>query len=399
MPTNKTIPNLQLKSAVTDDTLVPVDNSIQSYRTTAVQWKTYINPPVADQRIMGNVSGTSAAPIALTATQVLAMLAIAYRNRLLNGGFDFWEAGTSVTVANSATTYLADQWYVKNGLGTNGVITYSQQTGVTNGSKYRAQVKITTAPTAAQATVIELHQPLSNKASIELYGATASFNILARALGNVNQVGVQFMYKTTEAKVDTVIGSEVLTTVNTSTFSLCSIVGQALGTSMTTAGIVGVRIRVTGVSSGNIYDINNGFEVEQAMLATGSVAPTFQRQCTHPALELQALRHFYYEMNSEGAVSFQVGAGGISVTNSTSVHHVAFPTKMRTTPTLAVSNVAHFTVSNASAAPNPTGIAITTPNTDGCRINCTGLGTIAGNTYACMTGSSASARINFDARI
>lgn len=39
---NKTIPDLQLISAVTDGVQVPVDNSLQTYRATALQFKNYI---------------------------------------------------------------------------------------------------------------------------------------------------------------------------------------------------------------------------------------------------------------------------------------------------------------------------------------------------------------------
>lgn len=215
------------------------------------------------------------------------------RNQLINSAFDFWQRGTSVTIANAASTYQADRWYVKNSLGTNGVITFSQVTGVTAGSIFGASVKITTAPTAAQVNGTELYQTLENPQSLYLYNQTVSFSCLVKALGNVNQVGIAFMYKTTEAKVDTVLGAETTFTVNSSTFTLGTLNSVAIGTTPTTSGVVGVRIRITAVSTGNTYDLNNGFIVEQTMMNLGTAVGTFQRAGATPQQELQMCQRFY----------------------------------------------------------------------------------------------------------
>lgn len=220
-------------------------------------------------------------------------VAAAVYNGLVNGAFDWWQAGTSVTIANTVSTYQPDQWYGKNSLGTNGVLTLSQTTGSLNGSLFGAQLKITTAPTAAQTNGTELYQVLSNKAMQPYYNQTASFTVSVKATNNVTQVGVQFYYATSEVKLTTAIGSEILTTVNSSTFTSCTINGQALGTAMTTAGVIGVRIRITAVSTGNTYDLNNGFICEQATVVLGSSAPTFARQFNDPVQEFSACEFFY----------------------------------------------------------------------------------------------------------
>lgn len=212
---------------------------------------------------------------------------------LLNGGFDYWQEGATTTVANTVRKYVADQWYVKNSLGTSGVITGKRVTGVQNGSTYGLEVKITTAPTASQANGTELYQPLGNLASMRLYNQTASLSVYVKATGNVNQVGLQFYYATSEVALTTSVGAEATCTVNSSTFTLCKLEGIALGTSMTTAGIVGVRVRTTGVSTGNTYDLNNGYVVEQAMLNKGATAGTFVRYGSGPAQELAELQAFY----------------------------------------------------------------------------------------------------------
>ncbi len=285
--------------------------------------------PGSDSNVLTLVSGVPAwvAPGAAVAQPI---------NFLINGAFDFWQRGTSVTIANTASTYQADKWYVKNSLGTNGVITFSRATGVTAGSLYGASVQITTAPTGSQTNGTELYQMIENPVTPSLYNQSASFNVLVKALTNVNQVGVQFCYKTTEAKCDSFIGSEQTCTVNTSTFANCTITNQALGTSMTTSGAVGVRIRITGVSSGNTYGLNNGFVAEQAMFNLGSTAGAFVRagltygaehylvQRTIQKSYTQGLFQGDSSSNYQGAISwFEQG----STTNDIPVQ---LPVRMRT---------------------------------------------------------------------
>jgi hypothetical protein len=292
---------------------------------------------------IGYVAGVTSA----IQTQLDSKAAIANnqpaRNYLINSAFDFWQrfgASPSQTVANTVSTYVADRWYIKNTLGTNGIITGSQVAGTTNGSKWGLSVKITTAPTAAQVNGTELYQALENIDSLNFYGQTASFGILVKALGNVTQVGVQFYYKTTEAKVDTSIGSEVLTTVNSSTFVSCSTLGQAIGTSQTTAGVIGVRVRITGVSSGNLYALNNGFIVEQGQINLGSTLGTWQRAGNTNSEELRMCQRFYQKsydlLVAPGTASNFNGLvftnGGVTTSASHAVNSF-FKVSLRAAPT------------------------------------------------------------------
>lgn len=292
--------------------------------------------------LIGN--GTSAINVtsAGTATQVLtsngpsadptwqaaaaAPVGVSAYNFLVNSGFDFWQAGTStvITATGGATptntyTYQADQWYVNNILGggtIEGQITYNQVSLLGSGvaTKYGATIQITRAPTGTGIqNGTELWQTLSNRATIPLIGQTASFSLPVLALNNVNQVGLQFFYSTSEIKAGTSIGAETTCAVNNSTYTTCSISGQALGTSMTYSGTVGVRVRTTAVSSGNTYDLNNGFQVATAMWNIGSTAATFARQSNNPASELIACQYFYeksYAITTAPGTNVGVAADG-----------------------------------------------------------------------------------------
>lgn len=288
------------------------------------------------------------------------------KNLLINSNFDFWQriAGaptTGTTIANGASTYVADRWYGKNTLGTSGVLTFKQTSGVSDGAKYGASLQITTAPTAVQTNGCEMYQTLENLLSLELYNQTASFSVRVKALNNVNQVGIQFFYKTTEAKVDTAIGSEVLTTVNSSTFTTCTINGQALGTAQTTSGVIGVRIRITAVSVGNTYDISNGFICEQPIVNLGSLAASYARNGKTIAQELASCQRFYASTFRDGVTPAQNTSNTndsiVSATYSVSVSGNAlpweFPVKMRVSPTMTTYNLysaaATFAVAGAGS--------------------------------------------------
>lgn len=261
---------------------------------------------------LGVLIPTAASTSILTInSEISALQASIPKNYLINGAFDFWQRGTSVTIANTASTYEADRWYGKNSLGTNGVLTFSQTTGVNNGSKFGASLQITTAPTAAQTNGTELYQVIENFNSLELYNQVASFSVYVKALGNVTSVGLQFFYATTEVKVTTALGSEQTVTVNSSTFTLGNLLNQSIGTLPTTAGVVGVRIRILGVSTGNTYDLNNGFVVEQAMVNLGATAANFARCGRSIAEEMSLCERYYiktYDLTTAPGTTTQIGA-------------------------------------------------------------------------------------------
>lgn len=259
-------------------------------------------------------------------------------------------SGTSIGLSNSVPTngggvavnfypasnagYQADRWYAKNSLGPGGVLTYSRVTGTNAGAKYGCSVKVSTAPTANQANGCELYQTLENLDSLQFYNNSASFWVKVQALGNVTQVGIQLYYATTEAKVTTAIGSEVLTTVNSSGFANCIINGQAVGTAQGAAGVIGVRIRPTAVSSGNLYDLNNGFVAEQAMLTLGSSTPSeWSRAMRDAQAELSSCQRYYEKSwDLATAVGTATATGAVvcnTGTNTTGVVSVSVPFAVR----------------------------------------------------------------------
>ena len=232
-------------------------------------------------------------------------------NALLNGAFDLWTryGSTTVNIGDGNTIYAADRWAVKCSLGPSGVISNSRIAGSVDGSKYASQVQISTAPTSSPNNGTEYYQILENFDSMKFYNKSASFSVQLKALGNVTQVGIAFVYNTTEVLgTPTVIGTETLVTVSTGAFAMGSILNQAIGTAQTTSGVIGIRIRITAVSSGNTYDLNNGYIVEQAMLNVGSTVGTFKRQFDSIADEIEGCQRFYEKSYDYGTNQGAVGA-------------------------------------------------------------------------------------------
>jgi hypothetical protein len=312
-------------------------------------------------------------------TQVGSVIGILPVNRLVNSNFDVWQNNTSGTLANNNSGYFPDQWYVKNGLGTNGVITGSQTTGVSKGALFGFGVKITTAPTAGQANVYETYQVLCNQDSLPFYNNNASFQVQVKAQGNVTQVGIQLFYATSEAKLTTAIGSETLVTVNSSSFVTASFLAQAVGTSQTTAGVIGVRIRPTAVSTGNLYDLNNGYIIEQAMLVVGNALPSQYVREANSFADIVARCQFFFEKSYDLTTAIGTtttngmllagypNAGASSVNQRTSG---AFKVTKRTVPTVSffdgAGNLSTCSVFNGNAVQtnNFSGTAILNPSTN-----------------------------------
>lgn len=278
-----------------------------------------------------------------TLTAQVNALTASSKNILINGNMDLWQRGTTSTVANASTAYVADRWYAKNSLGTSGVITNSQVAGVSVGAQFGNSVKITTAPTAGQTNGTELYQVIDNENTLLLLNKSLSFSAQIKALGNVTSVGLQFFYATTEVKPTTLtLGSEQTVTVNSSTFTLGSLLAQSVGTTPTSTGVVAVRIRILGVSTGNTYDLNNGFVVEQGIVNVGTTAATFERAGRNFADEVLMCQRYYeksFDLN-QAPTNVQTGAF-LSIGSATSggiIMTVPFKAVKRTAASITFIN-------------------------------------------------------------
>lgn len=216
-------------------------------------------------------------------------------NLILNGGFDYWQRTTAVSVVYNATStfvYCPDRWAGRNMIGTGYTLGLSRQTASLTGSGYAFQASILGVGSGGSGGA-EVFHLLDTTETLSLFGKSASFAAHIAPIGNVNQVSLQFYGSTsaTNAAQNLVaIGSPVA--VNVTTYGqICQILNQAIPSSG--YNYIGVRIWVSGVSTGNLYDVGNGFQIEQAVLNQGAFPAPFSRAFSSEALEIAALFRFY----------------------------------------------------------------------------------------------------------
>ena len=242
-------------------------------------------------------------------------------NLLVNSAFDFWQAFPSgSSVASGNQVYFADQWYIHNTLGTNGVVTNTRTAGQNAQSINACQVQITVAPTAAIITQgCELWQTLENALVMSrIVGTTTGFvSAKVKALGNVTQVGVTGFQRNSEIKVantDSSCFSEQVFAVNSASWTAC-LAAVTLGTTAVgSTGVIALRMRISGVSSGSAHVLSNGFIVEQAGLwaGDGSVQPGWMRRKINPDGELMDCQRFFEKTYDPTAA-----VGALSATGAT----------------------------------------------------------------------------------
>jgi hypothetical protein len=337
--------NGQLLPRFVNSTLTP-DGSYTEVSTTIIDldkdYSAFNLPVQIDQEyILGGDSSTA------NTSNIAYINSHGFKNYLINSNFDFWQRGTAGTISNGNSSYVSvDRWYAKNALGTNGVLTLIQASGSTPGSKFGCSLQITTAPTAAQANGCELYQVVENIDSLDFLNKYASFGCYIKALGNVNQVGLSLVYNTSEAKPTTALGSESLITVNSSSFSLGQAIARSVGTLPGNSGVIGVKVRITGVSSGNLYDLNNGFVIEQAMLNQGTVLAPYMKAASNAQDELAMCQRFYQKSfpltttpAQSAGLSGSVTFARITTGANTNTALIVFKQTMKTnTPTVTFYN-------------------------------------------------------------
>lgn len=286
-----------------------------------------------------------------------------YSNSLINGNFDFFQrnlGSPTVNVTAGSQVYVADRWYLTNTAGSGGVVLSGQTLATNVGSDNGLASSISTAPSSGTTTSFDITQTLCNADSLIYYNGVASFSCLIRALGNITQVGIQFLYATTEVKATTGIGTQTLVSVTNSGFTLCSIINQAIGTAMTHSGVIGIRIRPTAVSSGNVSDLNNGIIIEQAIITPTATLLPFRRAGNTIDQELLSCQKYCYITSSALNANARFGIG-VVVSIGTVRSQYNLPVTMRAEPTLSFSAASTFmleagniTATCASIADNTT---------------------------------------------
>jgi len=272
------------------------------------------------------VSTNSATNPSGSGTPAWAGYDVAGKNKIINGGFDFWQRGTSYA-AIPGGALLADRWiHEQNGTGN---VTASQQTftpGTAPVAGYEAQYYYRMAvTTTGTSTYMDIFNKMEDVRTFA--GQTVTLSFFAKA-DSARAISVYlFRGFGSGGSGDEVAASDTSKTFSTSwtrytyTFNLPSIAGKTIGA----GSWLGLIIR-TSHGSGAVMDIWG------VQLEAGSVATPFSRAGGTLQGELAACQRYYQRLVTGGNANAYFGNGWTTTTTSANCF---FPTKvtMRTVPT------------------------------------------------------------------
>lgn len=263
------------------------------------------------------------------------------KNRAVNGGFDWWQRGTSLAISNAATTYLADRWAAYRPA-TGSTVSRQTTSDTTNlpTIQYCSRVQRDSGNTST--SLISYYNMFESINSIPYAGQTVTFSFYARRGANYSAAsnGLLVVLKTgtgTDQNVysgftgatNAVLQTATLTTTwqrFTYTATLASSITQiATGFEFTPVGTAGAA---------------DYFEVTGVQLELGSTATTFSRAGGTIQGELAACQRYYEKsilQTSTPGASGNVGEmwfPNATIANGETWQLVRFAVTKRTSPTV-----------------------------------------------------------------
>ena len=280
----------------------------------------------------------------------LAMGSSFLRNRIINGGMQIWQRGTSFTNVGSGAppTYTVDRWFgYRGGFAAN--MSVFQQTGF-SGFQYCARVQRANGDTSTQS--IQFCQIIENlnmydlanlPVTISFYARTAPSGysggqltiIVPTGTGN-DQGSFAFANGTWTGGGSAITVSQTLTSTATR-YTFTGICG---------AGINEMAIQFLWTPTGTAGSTDY-IEITGVQLEVGSVATPFERR--QFGQELMLCQRYYLAGNTISILGYGTSGGFAG-------NMVFFPVTMRASPTIVQTNTFTF---NCSATPTQSVISNT----------------------------------------
>ena len=280
----------------------------------------------------GPTSGSAAAPTfrALTGADLPFN-----QNLLINGGFDFFQRGTSISTSSS-NVYIADRWFTVNGTG--GTLNFSQGAPAATVPGVGLAMNFTYGAGCSNPNM-NISQVVENKTSMLALDSKVSFGVWVQGVAAVTQVTIAVTYANTETKTQTVITSAAFTITNGS-YTYCTLNNVSIPGSINSSGSIGVQIYPT-TASNTLYTSGNGLTIAGAMLNIGSTAAPFQKAGGNYSGELIACQRFYEKSFNIGVTpaanisgTAQLISGFYFSTSAAVSSSVMFKTTKRQPPTI-----------------------------------------------------------------
>ena len=303
-------------------------------------------------------------------------------NLCYNADFYFnnrFGTNTATFAASSTLTYYcADRWCVSANIGGSGTVTALTQAG----SKTLNQLQITvgTTGTGGEPDLIQVLTP--DDANLLLQGQSCSFSCWIKGVGLTNSISLQFFRNSSSSLSGaTMLGSANATSVSSGSYTNCTLSNQSIG-SPTSGQVVGIRIKLAGVSSGHTYTSGNGFRIELAYWNIGATPITTNADDNTPS----SYQLRFHTHDNELAVCSQFYQNNFGVNNGTSqttppnssakIQEIYSGTVVSTTEVRASIPLKCFMGYNNNGIPKtstinffslvPTGATVTGTRTDGC---------------------------------
>lgn len=246
------------------------------------------------------------------------------KNRLINGGFDIWQRGTSF--APSSSIYTADRWNANNTSVTNSQVAAPAGSGV----PYYMR-----ATTTNVSNLLQHYQPLESQIAKSLQGGSATFSINALCSSGAVSAFLR-IYK--NATADTLLGGawsliseQAITITTTDTrFSVTAAIPSD-GTAN------GIRAGITFTNAANGITVDYG----KAQLEPGSTATPFEFR---PIATELALCQRYYQRFGDSSVNYAISLFSYGAASNVIGQSWSLPVTMRADPT--ATKVGTWNVSN-----------------------------------------------------
>ncbi|WP_432721302.1 hypothetical protein R0381_002560 [Jeongeupia wiesaeckerbachi] len=265
--------------------------------------------------------------------------AINFRNKLINGNFDFWQRGTTYNYTSGISTHCADRWYLAN------IGTFGASTGLSRMALTPDEI-----PGASYALYWKRVAPVADTISYEIGQRIEGVRTLAG-----KTITLSFWYKNdvgsappfvsfsqifgTGGSPSTIVStsSQVIPASSTWTkvvmqFALPSIAGKTLGTN----GDDFLVLKIVGPK-----DVAGGYYLSQVQLEEGLVATPFEQRPMQ--IELTLCQRYYrtsYELGVRpGSISVNRGSPNSLVSSGNPVWVptcISFSPLMRAAPAVTI---------------------------------------------------------------
>ena len=252
------------------------------------------------------------------------------KNAVINGGFDIWQRGTSLTLNNSAYQYLPDRWSAV--VDANATNTLSQSTDAPTGFTYSVKWQRTAGQTLTPTFL--LTQAIENINSIQFAGKPVVVSFYAKVGAYYSGTSQNiYLYSGTGSNQGgnpatwtgaTSINSGTNAFTPTTTWQRFTLTGTASSAAKQLGILIASTTSGTAGADDSIY-------ITGVQLEIGSVATPFSRAGGTLSGELAACQRYYF--NSKGSTQTPSNTC-LGFSTSIAYTNVQFPSVMRAAPTI-----------------------------------------------------------------